>query len=153
MGIPPSPLQIFIIVYGQMQSWTPQLVLQPLGQSPPTRMVALGWAAVLAICPAVLGKAALHQHTSCSPSLCAIPSPHQCIHACPPGLGSACQHHEGKNVSNSELPLASRESLLQSLLRTAVLIHPPLLSLAQAASCWGLTFSAPGETRPPPLPA
>ncbi len=50
------PLQIFIIVYGQMQSWTPQQVLQPLRQSPPTRLVATGWAAVLAVPTAVLGE-------------------------------------------------------------------------------------------------
>jgi hypothetical protein len=29
-----AAVQGFIILYGQVQSWTPQLVLQPLKQSP-----------------------------------------------------------------------------------------------------------------------
>ncbi|GAB4819699.1 hypothetical protein N2152v2_006745 [Parachlorella kessleri] len=48
-------LAIFIILYGQVQAWTPQLVLKPLHQSPPTRLVATGWAAILSIPPLVLG--------------------------------------------------------------------------------------------------
>lgn len=48
-------LAVFIIVYGQAQSWTPQLALNPLRQSPPTKWVAAWWCAVLAVPTAVLG--------------------------------------------------------------------------------------------------
>ncbi len=33
----------YIIVYGQMQAFTPQLVLQPLKQSPPNKFVEIIW--------------------------------------------------------------------------------------------------------------
>ena len=48
-------LAIFIIVYGQVQSWTPQLVLQPLRQSPPDKYGAFWWAWTLVIPVAILG--------------------------------------------------------------------------------------------------
>jgi hypothetical protein len=46
-------LAIYIIVYGQMQSYTPQLVIGPLGQTPPNKYVAVIWAAFLV--PITLG--------------------------------------------------------------------------------------------------
>jgi hypothetical protein len=45
----------YIIVYGQLQTYTPQLVLVPLKQSPPNKLVAVIWNAVLVICPLFLG--------------------------------------------------------------------------------------------------
>lgn len=33
----------YIIVYGQMQSWTPQLVTTPLGQTPPNKLTEVLW--------------------------------------------------------------------------------------------------------------
>eukprot|EP00879_Flechtneria_rotunda_P003158 GHRR01003380.1.p1 GENE.GHRR01003380.1~~GHRR01003380.1.p1 ORF type:complete len:394 (+),score=103.63 GHRR01003380.1:590-1771(+) len=44
----------FIILYGQMQSWTPQLVLQPLKQNPPNKYVELLWNGLLSLAPAFL---------------------------------------------------------------------------------------------------
>jgi hypothetical protein len=54
----PSP-QAFIIGYGQVQSWTPQLVLQPLRQSPANKYVELLWNGVLIICPTILAALVL----------------------------------------------------------------------------------------------
>ena len=48
-------LAIFIIVYGQVQSWTPQLVLRPLRQSPPDKYAAFWWCGSLSIPTAILG--------------------------------------------------------------------------------------------------
>lgn len=48
-------LAIFIIVYGQAQSWTPQLVLQPLKQAPPDKYSAFYWCTLLAIPVTILG--------------------------------------------------------------------------------------------------
>jgi len=48
-------LAIFIIVYGQVQSWTPQLALKPLRQSPPDKFAAFWWCGSLAIPTAILG--------------------------------------------------------------------------------------------------
>ncbi|GBF99579.1 hypothetical protein Rsub_12204 [Raphidocelis subcapitata] len=48
-------LAAFIVVYGQVQSWTPQLVLQPLRQSPANKYAAVLWSALLTAVPAVLG--------------------------------------------------------------------------------------------------
>lgn len=48
-------LGLFIIVYGQVQSWTPQLVLQPLRQSPPDKYTCIYWCSTLAVPPAILG--------------------------------------------------------------------------------------------------
>eukprot|EP00878_Enallax_costatus_P015890 GHUV01016656.1.p1 GENE.GHUV01016656.1~~GHUV01016656.1.p1 ORF type:complete len:571 (+),score=121.87 GHUV01016656.1:190-1902(+) len=41
----------FIILYGQVQSWTPQLVLQPLKQSPANKYVQILWNALLTLAP------------------------------------------------------------------------------------------------------
>eukprot|EP00892_Ulva_mutabilis_P010082 jgi/Ulvmu1/7446/UM036_0108.1 len=48
-------LAIFIIVYGQVQSWSPHLLLSPLKQAPANKFVALLWAAALLIVPGLLG--------------------------------------------------------------------------------------------------
>ena len=48
-------LAIWIIVYGQVQSWTPQLVLGPLKQAPPGKRVAALWAGILTGVPLILG--------------------------------------------------------------------------------------------------
>lgn len=48
-------LATFIIVYGQVQSWTPQLVTKPLRQSPPNKWVATLWCAVLSPVPLFAG--------------------------------------------------------------------------------------------------
>lgn len=37
----------YIILYGQTQSYTPQLVITPLGQAPPNKYVAVLWAFLL----------------------------------------------------------------------------------------------------------
>ncbi|KIZ03603.1 major facilitator transporter [Monoraphidium neglectum] len=52
-------LAAFIIGYGQVQSWTPQAVLQPLRQSPANKYVALLWNAALVLCPAYLAAVLL----------------------------------------------------------------------------------------------
>lgn len=48
-------LAVFIIVYGQVQSWTPQLVTKPLRQSPPNKWVATLWCALLSPVPLFAG--------------------------------------------------------------------------------------------------
>ena len=45
----------YIIVYGQLQSWTPQMVLKPLKQSPPNKRVAVLWNILLVLGPLFLG--------------------------------------------------------------------------------------------------
>lgn len=52
-------LAVFIIVYGQFQSWSPQLILGPLRQAPANKSVAMLWAAILALLPTVLGPVIL----------------------------------------------------------------------------------------------
>ena len=42
-----------------MQSWTPQLVLQPLRQAPANKQVQVLWNAILTVCPAGLAAALL----------------------------------------------------------------------------------------------
>jgi len=54
-----AALACFIIVYGQVQSWTPQLVLQPLRQAPANKQVQVLWNAILTVCPAGLAAALL----------------------------------------------------------------------------------------------
>ena len=49
-------LAVFIIVYGQVQSWTPQIVLQPLRQSPPDKYGAFWWALSLVVPVTILGS-------------------------------------------------------------------------------------------------
>ncbi|KAG2429769.1 hypothetical protein HXX76_010553 [Chlamydomonas incerta] len=48
-------LAVWIIVYGQVQSWTPQLVLQPLRQSPANKYVAVLWNLLLVLTPLFMG--------------------------------------------------------------------------------------------------
>ena len=39
----------------QVQSWTPQLILQPLRQAPANGLVALLWCTLLIACPLFMG--------------------------------------------------------------------------------------------------
>eukprot|EP00955_Chlamydomonas_euryale_P069299 360397-Chlamydomonas_euryale.AAC.2 len=48
-------LALFIIIYGQVQSWSPPLLLQPLRQMPANRYAGLLWCGVLVACPLYLG--------------------------------------------------------------------------------------------------
>ncbi|KAG2496544.1 hypothetical protein HYH03_005367 [Edaphochlamys debaryana] len=48
-------LAVWIIVYGQLQSWTPQLVLSPLKQAPANKYVAVLWNIVLVFTPLFMG--------------------------------------------------------------------------------------------------
>ncbi|PNH11053.1 hypothetical protein TSOC_002123 [Tetrabaena socialis] len=48
-------LAVWIIVYGQVQSWTPQLVLSPLKQAPANKYVAVLWNALLVVTPLFMG--------------------------------------------------------------------------------------------------
>lgn len=57
-----AALALFIIVYGQVQSWTPQLVLQPLRQAPANKLVQVLWNAMLTVVPACLAAALLGSH-------------------------------------------------------------------------------------------
>lgn len=52
-------LGVFIIVYGQIQSWCPQLVLGPLKQAPANKYVAMLWAGILLLVPLGLGPTIL----------------------------------------------------------------------------------------------
>jgi hypothetical protein len=45
----------WIILYGQIQSWCPQLVFTPLKQSPPNKLHALLWVILLTPCPMFMG--------------------------------------------------------------------------------------------------
>ena len=45
----------YIIVYGQLQAWTPQLFLKPLNQNPPNKHVAVIWNVALVSVPLFLG--------------------------------------------------------------------------------------------------
>jgi len=55
-------LAVWIIVYGQVQSWSPKFVLKPLKQSPPNKWVATLWAAILVSCPAIMAGVLLGSH-------------------------------------------------------------------------------------------
>ena len=48
-------LALYIIVYGQMQAFTPQLVLQPLKQSPPNKWTEVLWGYLNCLPPLVMG--------------------------------------------------------------------------------------------------
>ncbi|CAG9461551.1 unnamed protein product [Pedinophyceae sp. YPF-701] len=48
-------LACWIIGYGQVQSWSPQLLLKPLRQYPANKWTATLWAAVLVACPFAMG--------------------------------------------------------------------------------------------------
>ena len=52
-------LSVYIIVYGQMQAFTPQLVLAPLAQTPPNKYVECLWCIIMIIPPLYLGAATL----------------------------------------------------------------------------------------------
>ncbi len=54
-----AALAAFIIIYGQVQSWTPQAVLTPLRQAPANKAVQVLWNGILTICPAGLAAALL----------------------------------------------------------------------------------------------
>jgi hypothetical protein len=54
-----AALACFIIIYGQVQSWTPQLALAPLRQAPANKQVQVLWNAILTVCPAGLAAALL----------------------------------------------------------------------------------------------
>jgi len=45
----------YIIVYGQLQTWTPKLFLEPLRQNPPNKYVAVVWNFALVSVPLFLG--------------------------------------------------------------------------------------------------
>ncbi|KXZ56081.1 hypothetical protein GPECTOR_2g963 [Gonium pectorale] len=48
-------LAVWIIVYGQVQSWTPQMVLTPLRQMPANKYVAVFWNVLLVATPLFMG--------------------------------------------------------------------------------------------------
>jgi hypothetical protein len=54
-----AALALFIIIYGQVQSWTPQVVLSPLRQEPANKAVQVLWNATLTVVPACLSAALL----------------------------------------------------------------------------------------------
>lgn len=54
-----AALACFIIVYGQVQSFTPGAVLSPLRQEPANKQVQVLWNALLTLCPAGLAAAFL----------------------------------------------------------------------------------------------
>ena len=54
-----AALALFIIIYGQVQSWTPQVVLSPLRQEPANKAVQVLWNAILTVVPACLSAALL----------------------------------------------------------------------------------------------
>ena len=45
----------YIILYGQVQSWTPQLVTGPLGQTPPNKLTEVLWGIINCIPTLVMG--------------------------------------------------------------------------------------------------
>lgn len=52
-------MQVWIIVYGQVQSWAPHWILIPLRQSPPNKWVATLWAGLLVSCPVIMASVLL----------------------------------------------------------------------------------------------
>lgn len=52
-------LAVWIIVYGQVQSWAPHWILIPLRQSPPNKWVATLWAGLLVSCPVIMASVLL----------------------------------------------------------------------------------------------
>lgn len=46
-------------MYGQCQSYSPQLVLAPLKQSPPNKWTCMLWNGLLVVCPVFMGAAML----------------------------------------------------------------------------------------------
>ena len=49
----------YIILYGQIQSWTPQLVTGPLGQTPPNKLTEVLWGVVNCLPTLVMGIVAM----------------------------------------------------------------------------------------------
>lgn len=49
----------YIIIYGQCQSYSPQLVLAPLKQSPPNKWTCMLWNGLLVVCPVFMGAVIL----------------------------------------------------------------------------------------------
>ncbi|CAB9515400.1 Transporter [Seminavis robusta] len=49
----------YIILYGQVQSWTPQLVTGPLGQTPPNKLTEVFWGTINALPTLVMGIVAM----------------------------------------------------------------------------------------------
>lgn len=54
-----AALAAFIIVYGQVQSYTPQLVLSPLRQQPANKLVQALWNGLMSLIPAALAAVVL----------------------------------------------------------------------------------------------
>ena len=54
-----AALAAFIIIYGQVQSWTPQAVLAPLRQAPANKYVQVLWNGALTVVPACMAAALL----------------------------------------------------------------------------------------------
>lgn len=110
--IPPATapmlcLQIWIIVYGQMQSWTPQLILGPLKQAPPNKWVAALWCGILTVVPLSLGIVMLAGGglacQRCLPASARWPA----LHACMPAgcaLFVPCLHHTAVPLMETSLP-------------------------------------------------
>lgn len=76
-------LGVFIIVYGQIQSWCPQLVLGPLRQAPANKYVAVLWAGILLFVPLGLGPTILtsspfQEHDTGAMSAIMIVRSHHC---------------------------------------------------------------------------
>lgn len=46
----------WIVLYGQVQSWSPHLILQPLRQFPANKHHAMLWALLLVACPLFAGS-------------------------------------------------------------------------------------------------
>ena len=95
-------LGVFIIVYGQIQSWCPQLVLGPLKQAPANKYVAMLWAGILLLVPLGLGPTILtsppfQEHDTTVMSAILIVRPSRRARCIPTlfslGLGPAHSHH------------------------------------------------------------
>ena len=56
-------LGLYIIIYGQVQSWTPQLVTTPLKQTPPNKLTEMLWGTINCIPTAVMAVVLYEAHT------------------------------------------------------------------------------------------
>ena len=61
-------LGAYIIVYGQLQSWTPQLVTGPLRQTPPNKLTEVLWGLINTGLTAAMAAAAFSLSGSEGPS-------------------------------------------------------------------------------------
>ena len=84
MNVPPRHPSRCHRRYGQCQSWTPQLVLGPLQQSPPSKWVAALWSGVLAVLPLTLGIVMLAGGVCLGLLLGAVPVAVLCAMTCRP---------------------------------------------------------------------